>query len=86
MWDLASYFRKYRGRLVCGFLLLMGANALGISIPWLIKDAIEGLRAGLDLGVIRWSALAIGIAAVIQGGCTDCLQAFVPRREPGDRI
>lgn len=67
MWDLASYFRKYRGRLVCGFLLLMGANALGISIPWLIKDAIEGLRAGLDLGVIRWSALAIGIAAVIQG-------------------
>ena len=44
-----------------------GGERPGDQHPWLIKDAIEGLRAGLDLGVIRWSALAIGIAAFIQG-------------------
>ncbi len=67
IWELTAYFYKYRRRLLYGFFLLIVANSMGISIPWLIKNAIEGLRSGQDLEVIRWFALIITIAALFQG-------------------
>ncbi len=66
MWELAGYLKSFRGRLAGGFILLMAANALAITIPWILKDAIEGLRKGSSPDLLLWPALAIAAAAVFQ--------------------
>ena len=66
MWELAGYLKNFQGRLAGGFILLMAANALAITIPWILKGAIEGLRKGSPTDLLLWPALAIAAAAVFQ--------------------
>lgn len=60
-----SYLVPHRKSLVFGVLLLFGTNALDKAIPWLLKDAVDALRAG-ELGAVATYAIwVIAIAAVM---------------------
>jgi ATP-binding cassette subfamily B protein len=65
---LQPFFRRYRLRLVVGFLSLMAVNGLQLAIPRVIKHAVDGLQGkGVTAAVLfRYSViivlLALGIA------------------------
>ena len=62
---LAKFLRKYRHYLIWGVIVLVGANATGLVLPWLIKDAIDALSAGTGQGkLLKYALLIVGIALV----------------------
>jgi ATP-binding cassette, subfamily B, multidrug efflux pump len=65
---LMARMRPELGRLSVGVLALLGTNALALSIPWLLKSAIDGLRrsgAAAHDAVVR-DAILIGVFAILQ--------------------
>jgi ATP-binding cassette, subfamily B, multidrug efflux pump len=65
---LYSYMRTCRVAYFLGGLLLIGTNACGLAIPWLMKLAIEGLQhpSPANLTPAKYGIL-IAAAAVTQG-------------------
>ena len=65
---LYSYMRTCRASYLLGCLLLIGTNACGLAIPWLMKLAIEGLQhpSPANLSPAKYGIL-IAAAAVTQG-------------------
>ena len=65
---LYSYMRTCRVAYFLGCLLLIGTNACGLAIPWLMKLAIEGLQhpSPESLSPAKYGIL-IAAAAVTQG-------------------
>ena len=57
------YIRPFRGRLVQGFLLLILTNALEKSIPWLLKEAVNGLQR-VDFDTVKFYSLWVVAFAV----------------------
>jgi ATP-binding cassette subfamily B protein len=60
--------RPERGRLAAGALALVATNAFALSIPWLLKDAIDGLKgsgAAAHAAVVR-DAVLIAVFAILQ--------------------
>ncbi len=41
-----DYFARYRGAFFAGFAALVLTNLLGLSIPWLLKRAVDALKGG----------------------------------------
>ena len=62
---ILRYLRLYRREFLLGFLCLVLTNTLTLLIPWLLKDAIESLRAGSPLARVRFDALAIILTALV---------------------
>src|SRR5688500_1993290 len=64
---LVPYYRPYRAKVALGLLLVVGAAAAAALVPWLLRSAIDGLRAGASQG--RLLRLAAGIlgAALLSG-------------------
>jgi ATP-binding cassette, subfamily B, multidrug efflux pump len=65
---LGARARPEAGRLAGGALALLATNALAVSIPWLLKDAIDALRrGGADArpAVVR-DAVLIAVFAILQ--------------------
>lgn len=61
-WEFA---RPYARRYTLGFALLIGTTALGLAIPWLLRDGIGKLEAGEPIGaVLRIAGLIVAIAGV----------------------
>ncbi len=60
-----SWTRGSRRAYFAGFCLLLVTNALGVSIPWLIRSAIDAMekRAALE-SIARTGLLIVGIALV----------------------
>ena len=65
---LYGYMRTCRVSYFLGGLLLIGTNACGLAVPWLMKLAIEGLQhpSPASLTPAKYGAL-IAAAAVMQG-------------------
>ena len=65
---LYGYLRTCRGAYLFGGLLLIGTNACGLAIPWLMKLAIEGLQhpSPASFTPAQYGAM-IAVAAVGQG-------------------
>jgi len=62
---ILRYLRGYRGAFLLGLLCLLVTNAFSLSIPWLIKEAIEALRgATADLHTVTIDAGAIIMIAI----------------------
>ena len=59
---LLPYFRPYRWRLALGLIAVVASAALAGVVPWLLRGAIDALRAGRPSSHI-W-AVAAGIIAV----------------------
>ena len=62
---ILHYLKKHRGKLTTGLLLLVGTNLLSLSIPQLLKLAVEEMKLGLSLRRVGYYCLAI--AAVASG-------------------
>jgi len=62
-WSLA---RPYRGTYAVGFVLLLASNALALSLPWLLREAIRAMERRAELRVVAGLALAMMGVAVVQ--------------------
>jgi ATP-binding cassette subfamily B protein len=63
--DIWRHVRGYRAPLVQGAVLLLLTNLLDKSIPWVLKGAVDGLRAA-DVDLVRRHAFVVaGLAAVV---------------------
>ncbi len=67
LWRVAPFLRPYRGRLVLGLLLVVTSAAFGNVAPWLLRTAIDGLRAGAP-AADTWRIAALMLGAAVAGG------------------
>jgi ATP-binding cassette, subfamily B, multidrug efflux pump len=63
---LWPYLYRYKARMLFGIFCVMVSNAMAVVSPWVLKLAIDALRAGRHQGYSKY-ALAILGATVIQG-------------------
>ena len=62
---MLPYFRPYRGRVAVGIAAVVVAAALGGVVPWLLRSAIDGIRAGqpvTHIGLIAVSVVTVALA------------------------
>lgn len=69
---IGEFIRRYRWAYLSGFLLLAATNALGLTIPWLIKIAIDQIQiaqveAAFDAAFLRRCALMILGTSIVYG-------------------
>src|SRR5688572_8628217 len=64
---LLPYYRPYRAKVALGLLLVVGAAAASAIVPWLLRSAIDGLRAGASQTRLLQIAAAM-IGASVLGG------------------
>jgi ATP-binding cassette subfamily B protein len=67
LWRLLPYYRPYRTRLASGLILVVLSSGLAGVIPWLLRAAIDGMRAGMPRERILLIAGAM-IATALVGG------------------
>jgi ATP-binding cassette subfamily B multidrug efflux pump len=61
-----QFARPYASVYGAGFGLLVATNALALWIPWLLRDAIQAMERGEELGTIGRLAAAMIAVALIQ--------------------
>jgi ATP-binding cassette subfamily B multidrug efflux pump len=69
---LKKYLARYRRRLLLGFACILVTNAFALSIPWLLKLAIDGLKVSVEggtgsltrEGLLGYAGLIVGAALV----------------------
>jgi ATP-binding cassette subfamily B multidrug efflux pump len=72
---LRDFIVRYRGRLALGVSCVVITNAITLAGPWILKNAIDDLQAGItDAKLIRYGLLLVG--AAVAAGAT----RFVTRR------
>jgi ATP-binding cassette subfamily B multidrug efflux pump len=67
LWRLLPYYRPYRGRFAIGLVLVILSSGLAGIIPWLLREAIDGMRAAMPPERIQLIAAAIVAIAVLSG-------------------
>jgi ATP-binding cassette, subfamily B, multidrug efflux pump len=73
---LLSYARREIRALAAGLGALLGTNALALSIPWLLKGAIEAIQSG-DVTRARNRALIMAGVALVQAGVRVMSRFFI---------
>ncbi len=64
---LLPYLRRHRTRLVAGLLLVVISSGLASVIPWLLRDALDSLGAGVARAHIWRIAAAMVAVAIVSG-------------------
>ena len=64
---LLPYYRPYRSRFATGLLLVVVSSGLAGVIPWLLREAIDGMRAGTPPQRIQLIAGGIVLIALLAG-------------------
>lgn len=67
LWRLLPYYRPHRSALLLGLLLTVVSSALGSVPPWLVRSAIDGMRADIPMTRIWQLAFAIVGLSVVAG-------------------
>ena len=67
MHRLWGYIYRYRTRYLRGILCLVVTATLAMSIPLLLKHAVEGIEKGLPFHQVSFYILAIVGIALVQG-------------------
>jgi len=67
MHRLWGYIYRYRARYLQGILCLVATATLAMSIPLLLKHAVEGIEKGLPFRQVSFYILAIVGVALVQG-------------------
>src|SRR6266478_3031946 len=67
MGRLKTYAGRYWRRYLVGGICLLGTVTLVMWIPWWIRDAVRIIESGGSLRDVRFYAVLIGAAAVVQG-------------------
>ena len=84
---LFTYLRLNRNSYFLGTLFLLGTNAFGLLIPWLLKMAVDSFQSHSSAGVPpAFFALLIIIAALMQGVIRIFLTYHHPQCRPSHRI
>ena len=63
---LYAQFLRYRWRFLAGVALLLATNGLALSIPWLLKYAVDAVQRGEPSRRIAAIAAGIGAVAILQ--------------------
>lgn len=66
MQRLWSYLNRYRGRYALGIACLVATGTLAMSVPWLLKRAVDTIAADGSLVTVAWIATAIIVIALVQ--------------------
>src|SRR5262245_20361601 len=66
--EFAALAAPYRWRFLGGFALLLVTNGLGLTIPWLLRDAVGALERSAPARTIAGFALAMIALALAQAG------------------
>ena len=64
---LVPYFRPYRAQVALGLVLVVASAAIASVIPWLLRRAIDGMRAGAPPATVLGVAVVMVVTAVIAG-------------------
>lgn len=60
-----KYVRRYRRRIVAGFVCVLITNAVGMTFPWVLKIAIDDLTRTLTHEkLVKYSLILIGITLI----------------------
>lgn len=65
---LGPYYGPYRANIALGLLLVTVSAGLGSVLPWLLRSAIDGMRAGASAPTIWRIAAAMVVLALVSGG------------------
>ena len=65
---LFSYLRPYLNKLYWGIFALFLVNAVGVYLPWLIRDIIDKLQANFDFNQLIGYVILLFILAAIMWG------------------
>ncbi len=66
MQRLWSYMIRYRGRYAVGLVCLLATGTLAMTIPYLLKRAVDTIAAGGSAAAVGWLAAAIVAIALAQ--------------------
>lgn len=64
---LLPYYAPYRGMVALGLLLVVGAAGAAAIVPWLLRAAIDALRAGQPTLAVARLAAELVAAAILSG-------------------
>src|SRR5437764_5874136 len=64
---LLPYYRPYRRDVAWGLILTVGSSALSSVVPWFLRRAVDGIRAGAPIRSI-WLLAAAMIGVSLVGG------------------
>ncbi len=65
--SLKKYFLRFKAAYILGFLSLLLTSIFTLLIPWVLKKAIDGIKAGTDPSILlRYAGLMV-LFALIQG-------------------
>jgi ATP-binding cassette, subfamily B, multidrug efflux pump len=67
LWQLLPYYRPYRARFAGGLALVILSSGLAGVIPWLLREAIDGMRTGMPPQRIQLIAAAMVAIALVGG-------------------
>jgi ATP-binding cassette subfamily B protein len=67
LWRLLPYYRPYRRRFAAGLALVILSSGLAGVIPWLLRGAIDGMRAGAPVDRIWLIGAAMVALALVSG-------------------
>ena len=67
LWRLLPFYRPYRGRFIGGLALVVLSSGLAGVIPWLLRAASDGWRAGMPPGRIQLIAVSMIAIALVSG-------------------
>lgn len=62
-----KYLSQYKNKIVLGSITLVITDIFGLSIPWFVKDAIDSINTDKSMTSLKYYALLIIGAAVLQG-------------------
>jgi ATP-binding cassette subfamily B protein len=77
MGRLRSYLLRYWRRYFLGIVCLLLTVSLVMWIPWLMRAAVKVIEEGGTLWDVRYYALLIGVAGVLQGIVRTFSRAFI---------
>jgi ATP-binding cassette subfamily B multidrug efflux pump len=67
LWQLLPYYRPYRARFAGGLALVILSSGLAGLIPWLLRAAVDGMRAGIPAARLQALAGAMVALALVGG-------------------
>jgi ATP-binding cassette subfamily B multidrug efflux pump len=67
LWQLLPYYRPYRARFASGLALVILSSGLAGVIPWLLREAIDGMRTGMPPQRIQLIAAGMVAIALVGG-------------------
>ncbi len=83
LWRLLAYLRPYAPRVALGYLCLLGVTALGLVVPWFVKQAVDlGLAQGAPstLMVLAGGLLGLGLVRAVFSFGQRYLSAWLAHR------